>query len=134
MIISDISETAQKISNEGDIITSCIDIDECKNLEACSESQQLTVCLNTIGSFQCTCGEGFEYNPSLDECRNLNECLVDAFDCNPHQFCVDTYGSYECQCKSGFNRVGSECFDVNECKEKAVNVAINFDSLLMTHQ
>lgn len=48
-----------------------------------------------IGSFQCTCGEGFQQVEDLDECENVNECLVDAFDCKPHQFCVDTYGSYE---------------------------------------
>ena len=93
--------------------------------------------MNTIGSFQCTCGDGFQQVPYMDECQNVNECLVDAFDCNPHQFCVDTYGSYECQCKPGFNRVGSECFDVNECKDRVYffffAFVINFDSLLMSH-
>ena len=71
-----------------------------------------------MGSFQCTCGEGFEYIEYYDECRNSDECLVDAFDCKPHQFCVDTEGSYECQCKPGFKAVGSECFDVDECKDR----------------
>lgn len=33
----------------GDIIASCIDIDECKTPDACNESDELTVCLNTIG-------------------------------------------------------------------------------------
>ena len=116
--MSHLFQTVQKISHEGDIVTSCIDIDECVNPDACSESESLTNCLNTIGSYQCACAEGFQQVPYLDECQNLNECLVDAFDCNRHQFCVDTYGSYECQCKPGFNRVGSECFDVDECKDR----------------
>ena len=48
------------IDDKGDIISSCIDIDECKNPDTCSGSQELTVCLNTLGSYQCSCGEGFQ--------------------------------------------------------------------------
>ena len=34
--------------------------------------------------------------------------------------------SYECNCKLGFNRIGNECFDVDECKDGVI--AIIYDS------
>jgi hypothetical protein len=90
----------------------CIDINECLlGLDSCRNSK----CINTHGSYECECYEGF-VKDDYDElkCVDFDECQDD-YICD--QVCKNTPGSYYCACNSGFelsydNRT---CKDINEC-------------------
>ena len=94
-----------------------IDIDEClENIAGCSDT-----CHNTIGSFYCTCFDGYELEfEKGTECLgqlarssilcsfkninittiDINECKFDNGGCT--DLCTNTPGSYTCQCEDGF--------------------------------
>lgn len=94
----------------------------------CSDEKMHT-CVNTLGSFECLCPEGYETNPQSGLCQNINECLVHAPDeiCHENEICVDLDGSYRCDCAEGFKRevynntdsssLEMVCVDVDECNQ-----------------
>ncbi|XP_069783230.1 adhesion G protein-coupled receptor E2-like isoform X2 [Narcine bancroftii] len=88
-------------------------------------------CHNTIGSFYCTCNEGF-YSDSGDHkftdptksiCKDKDECLSSP--CGSNAACHNTIGSFYCTCKKGFyvnydnlrsnDPTRSFCKDKDEC-------------------
>lgn len=81
---------------EGD--GTCVDINECE-AEPCGPDQG---CENTVGSYVCTCPEGFVVNAS--DCDDVNECdAIDGGDlCDENEVCVNTPGDYLCRCAPGF--------------------------------
>lgn len=97
-------------------------------------------CVNTIGSYECRCPKGYEYNSELRACSDQNECLQpDAHLCDESlgEECVNVPGGYKCRCKTGYRTVPrtsqanyrrlsapppfwegqSQCIDVDECAE-----------------
>ncbi|KAL7383283.1 hypothetical protein ABVT39_008186 [Epinephelus coioides] len=70
------------------------DADECTlfGQEVCKGG----FCLDTVGSYECYCKTGQDYDPSKLECRDINECLDDSV-CVGGQ-CLNTDGSYMCFC------------------------------------
>ncbi|XP_013382916.1 fibulin-1 isoform X2 [Lingula anatina] len=102
---------------EADANGICRDIDECARGTAnCPPGQQ---CLNLPGSFQCQCGEGYEFNPTTRTCDDVDECTRYGTVCSLNSKCQNTPGSYECTCNTGFKRArnGRNCIDINECEE-----------------
>ncbi|XP_048727704.2 mucin-4-like isoform X2 [Ostrea edulis] len=103
------------ILNEQDK-SSCIDLNECANMSLNKCSQKDT-CVNTPGSFNCSCPEGtylendgrtcrvcdgFSYGM---DCQTPCECGVGASHCDPVRGCL---------CKSGW--IGTKCdADIDEC-------------------
>ena len=71
------------------------DINECANTSLCEHT-----CINTNGSFNCLCDDGYSLADDGRTCIDINECLADLNRCQ--QFCVNTEGSFRCQCNSGF--------------------------------
>jgi cysteine-rich repeat protein len=93
----------------------CVDFDECT--KQTHECHQLATCVNTYGSYACTCmagaeGNGPEDNPqcackrgfilSGSSCSDLQECVEKAHNCHRHAACTNTYGSFYCACNKGF--------------------------------
>ena len=85
--------------------------DECDDFSLCPEHD--STCLNTIGSFECNCNEGFQRMGN--KCENINECAVPLHQ-NPclskqHSTCRDNHGSFECECNPGFDSdpINGEC-------------------------
>ena len=91
-------------------------------MDVCHENAS---CLNTYGSFECMCFDGFEgdgnnctskiklklyYSESEMFCclPDVNEC-EDISPCDPNATCTDTFGSYGCLCNAGFMGDGSTC-------------------------
>uniref|UniRef100_A0A8C4R8P3 EGF-like domain-containing protein n=1 Tax=Eptatretus burgeri TaxID=7764 RepID=A0A8C4R8P3_EPTBU len=77
------------------------DINECTSSNTgCSQ-----VCLNTPGSFHCSCLSGYEFSTgSNTQCvgkRNVDECLK-TNNCHPNATCTNSIGSYACICKAGY--------------------------------
>ncbi|XP_035662455.1 CUB and sushi domain-containing protein 1-like [Branchiostoma floridae] len=72
-------------------------------------------CTNYIGSFQCSCGVGYNLNWDGKSCDDVNECASANGGCA--QTCTNNFGSFYCSCGTGYNLNfnGLSCDDVNEC-------------------
>ena len=75
-------------------------------------------CINTPGSYYCTCESGYTLNNDTNICRgnkiivvhvlqllifflkDINECAVNNGDCE--QLCNNSIGSYWCSCLTGY--------------------------------
>ncbi|KAG2458363.1 ALAT2 aminotransferase, partial [Polypterus senegalus] len=96
------------------------DVDECQlaqvtGLQACSEHAS---CLNTLGSFSCTCEPGFVLALDGKSCVDVDECsFEDRCRRELGNICVNTLGSYACNCHTGFRAEKLACLDVDECAE-----------------
>ncbi|XP_051560101.1 adhesion G protein-coupled receptor E5 isoform X1 [Myxocyprinus asiaticus] len=100
----------------------CVDENECEiNLNPCGDHSH---CVNTEGSYYCTCHEGFRsktdnFTATTGECEDINECIENESVCSLHSVCVNTIGSFKCRCLSGYQVThggNGECKDVNECE------------------
>jgi hypothetical protein len=81
-----------------------IDIDECKDETQVNNCNRYATCVNTYGSYMCSCEPGFTGNGS--QCEDIDECsLVDKpneFLCNNTGKCINTIGFYKCECQKGY--------------------------------
>ncbi|CAG9834182.1 unnamed protein product [Diabrotica balteata] len=107
---------------EGDGEVQCVDIDECRNPNACGPN---AICQNTPGNYTCLCPEGFHGNPysgciDFDECQHPHACGPgyegDAYTtgcgdmdecsrsqpCGRNALCSNLDGSFKCTCPPGF--------------------------------
>jgi len=81
------------IKDECDIVplngTDCTNVDECSSDNGGCHSS----CVDTEGSFYCSCPAGFTLAADLLGCEDVNECSQ-----NPCSgtTCINTYGSYYC--------------------------------------
>ncbi|CAK9303735.1 unnamed protein product [Gordionus sp. m RMFG-2023] len=81
----------------------CTDIDECKTSNQCQNHHQAT-CINTQGSYYCTCHPGFLWNSFNLTCEDIDECspLNMEGDCVQPAFCANLPGSHRCDCPLTF--------------------------------
>ena len=97
-----------------------IDLDEC--LTGNHQCGLDIHCVNTLGSYRCKCGVGYEMN-NLGNCVDINECNQNGRCDANYGRCINTPGSFSCKCtKAGFEvvRVNEDkfvCEDVNECED-----------------
>ncbi|CAF0786869.1 unnamed protein product [Brachionus calyciflorus] len=77
-------------------------------------------CLNTIGSYECVCKDGYDGDGFV--CEDLNECDYEntdsslIADCPDNSECINRNGGYECKCLNGFEKLNEKCIDIDECK------------------
>jgi hypothetical protein len=121
------------------LLHSCIDIDECKRndtiliyrnkynnqlykWERCSDEG--SVCVNTIGSYECKCLKGYIGDGYI--CKDIDECS-DNFNnnCVLNSVCKNLPGAYKCDCENGFELKNGLCKDVNECEENIHECQLN---------
>ncbi|XP_028410753.1 uncharacterized protein LOC114533436 isoform X5 [Dendronephthya gigantea] len=86
------------------------DVDECCRGAFCSV---YSTCSDSLGSFNCSCKEGFSGNGV--NCADIDECKMGRDTCNAQASCVNTNGSFSCSCNIGYNGNGKLCSDINEC-------------------
>lgn len=109
--------------NESSYSNECIDVDECTRGEhSCGANNDR--CVNTPGSYQCQCKDGFFMAPTA-QCIDINECSSNASLCPADQVCINLPGSYVCRCKEGFEKMNDICIDINECEKE--NTCISDD-------
>ncbi|KAK3920598.1 Fibrillin-1 [Frankliniella fusca] len=93
------------------------EIDECRLMpQMCSHG----ICLNTPGSFECQCHQGYVYDLDSHQCIDDNECIRFPSPCEGNARCVNTPGSFQCQCPPGYTLGVSmrDCDDIDECAER----------------
>ncbi|XP_028416064.1 IgGFc-binding protein-like, partial [Dendronephthya gigantea] len=69
-----------------------------------------STCANSLGSFNCSCNEGFAGNGTY--CEDVNECLMSNY-CHENATCKNKIGSFECDCDEGFIGDGRDCKATN---------------------
>ncbi|CAB4036226.1 fibrillin-2-like isoform X16 [Paramuricea clavata] len=90
----------------------CGDIDECvSSKDVCHNSR--ANCLNTPGSFTCSCTTG--YSGDGVTCNDINECEVGTDNCGIEASCVNTIGSFNCICSFGYTGDGMKCTE-DDCR------------------
>lgn len=96
-------------------IPECIDINEC----ATSNGNCQHKCVNTIGSYKCTCNPGFTKSGTV--CVDVNECSLNNGNCQER--CMNAHGSHSCKCRTNY-RVSADkrsCEDIDECASNTHN-------------
>ncbi|KAL3837565.1 hypothetical protein ACJMK2_022913 [Sinanodonta woodiana] len=89
----------------------CIDVNECNATNATHGCNQ--TCVNTEGSYYCTCNSTFRLHSNGKDCQDIDECLEGTSGCD--QVCNNTYGGYVCGCQYGYmyNNTVHRCVQVN---------------------
>ena len=88
----------------------CVDEDECNLQNMCEHT-----CVNTDGSFQCLCSEGYQLASNQYNCSDVNECQEWNGGCE--YGCHNTIGSYHCYCENGHSlKNGTHCKEGIECE------------------
>ena len=91
-------------SNES---STCVDENECaSNTHECDEN---AACFNTIGSYSCSCKNGYYGSGRTcvkGQCNDLS--------CPDNQRCVSPT-TIQCTCNDGYAAINESCFDIDEC-------------------
>ncbi|KAL9953601.1 hypothetical protein ACROYT_G041044 [Oculina patagonica] len=94
----------------------CTDLDECAtNKGGCEHN-----CVNTHGSFLCTCNSGYRLNLDEKSCDDVDECSP-VSDCM--QICENTMGSYNCKCNADFKVDPNDpknCIPKDPCQQNSL--------------
>ena len=78
---------------------------------------ELAVCNDTVGSYDCACDWGFEGDGF--NCTDFDECnSTDANMCHDDAECENEFGGYNCTCSVGYFGDGFNCTDIDECLEE----------------
>ncbi|KAJ8304383.1 hypothetical protein KUTeg_017966 [Tegillarca granosa] len=107
--------TGYRLTQNG---ANCQDVDECLELFSMCENGR---CINTDGSYECTCLDGYVLTPGRDRCVDKNECLTEPGRClDSRPFNITRA---QCCCSKGEAWGSSEICevcpkpgdDINEC-------------------
>ncbi|XP_052786245.1 fibrillin-1-like [Mya arenaria] len=105
----------------GSVQAICFETDECS-----SNPCQNGTCSNTVGSYTCSCGDGYIFTESNGRptCEDFNEC-ESSQPCD--QMCTNLNGSYSCSCFHGYTQTTDNqgCTDIDECAKPNAAVCKN---------
>ena len=70
-----------------------------------------------MGTFACSCADGFTLNADGAACDDIDECATENGGCA--QTCTNDVGSFACSCGDGYtlNADGAACDDIDECAD-----------------
>ena len=90
------------------------DINECSSeSDTCDDIN--AECINTYGSYDCACQNGFHKQDEGALCKDIDECLTGEDEClDELAVCENLPGSYGCSCLVGYEGDG-----MNSCDGKA---------------
>src|SRR5258705_28138 len=78
--------------------TGTLCIDECAT--GTDDCDTNAACMNTDGSFDCTCFPGFTGDGRT--CMDIDECTGGTDDCDANADCMNIMGSFTCACRPGY--------------------------------
>lgn len=83
-------------------------------------------CLNTIGSFECTCPKGFRkqiIDQTQFKCIDIDECKEGIHNCKNGSICQNSVGTFSCKCTPGYkwSLLKETCEDIDECSQNLTN-------------
>lgn len=86
----------------------------------CGPDLSQVTCTNTVGSYICSCGVGWEWVSRDDtakttNCNDIDECKDAAHGCHHMAECANTLGSYTCTCEPGYHGDGRTCIKIDYC-------------------
>lgn len=124
---------------------SCIDIDECRELNPGPCHTDTETCVNYDGGFYCrkvinqipsternfateregssfrstSCSDGLRFDAERSYCVDIDECEENRHNCHHGtQICRNTYGNYTCDCSTGYKKLDTNiCADIDECSD-----------------
>merc|ERR1712119_244204 len=78
-------------------------------------------CVNTPGSFNCSCYFGFSGTPP--NCINIGACAFENGGCGDPESatCINAPSGILCSCRSGFTGAPPSCIDIDECAYSSLN-------------
>ncbi|MED6149117.1 hypothetical protein PIB30_059389 [Stylosanthes scabra] len=83
--------------------------DSLSNNNVCKENSHCVNASDTTGyGYRCQCNQGFEGNPYLHGCTDIDECNRGLHTCKSDYNCHNTKGSYECFCPNGQSGSGTK--------------------------
>ncbi|CAO2837540.1 unnamed protein product [Amaranthus hypochondriacus] len=91
--------------------------------------------------YRCLCNPGFQGNPYLYDCQDIDECAQGNNElCHKPSYCVNTIGSYDCVCPQGYVGEGTKndpcVLDLNNVQrikyKLLVGLSITLGSILST--
>ncbi|XP_056381424.1 fibulin-7-like isoform X2 [Hyla sarda] len=75
----------------------CQDIDECSLYHGKAGSKICVhECVNTPGSYQCVCPQGYLLDMQQNSCKDIDECVSNQSACSGGEQCVNLYGAFKC--------------------------------------
>ncbi|XP_060590441.1 adhesion G protein-coupled receptor E1-like [Ruditapes philippinarum] len=100
-----------------------IDIDECRVVKAGADKCEQN-CINTDGSFKCSCSSGYKLNGDGRNCSDIDECIQGQSLClKKNEACVNTPGNYSCICVAGYVRFNESVCEISNGPQFVGNIA-----------
>ena len=100
----------------------CDDIDECTTFNDLCTTFRNQHCINTPGSYECICREGYEKKlgdtviDRQNDCINIDECTLATHNCHTYATCTDEEPLWSCRCNDGYHGDGHYCVKINYCQ------------------
>ncbi|XP_060558687.1 uncharacterized protein LOC132718978 [Ruditapes philippinarum] len=92
----------------------CLNDNECA--EGMNSCPLYADCIDTDGSFNCECQEGFVPKGSAKrKCIDIDECALNIHNCDVNADCINRPGTFDCRCKKNFRWNGTNCTAMGEC-------------------
>ncbi|XP_073528886.1 fibulin-7 [Phyllobates terribilis] len=75
----------------------CQDVNECEVYKARGITRLCVhACINTPGSYRCSCPAGYKLLGDGKNCEDIDECTLGLHNCTKHSMCINTAGGFQC--------------------------------------
>ncbi|XP_018574078.1 fibrillin-2-like [Anoplophora glabripennis] len=92
------------------------DVNECTEFPGMCQNGR---CKNTIGSYNCKCNKGYDYDENKIKCVDIDECNLTTDNVCGNGVCKNIPGDFICVCNEGYRTMAPMqiCMDIDECLE-----------------